>query len=226
MDIPNTQGYHPSHDVANKKGLVIGMFDGDDDDAVAHVFDWFAYDENSPFLNQFCTSVQSRRTTKCDCLSAVIKTMDSSPKIIQQVSYFVVYLSRLHKYEQVGKVMDWKNYLDILGSSDNSCTYCLPLLTMNNYEIIEDEEDTVESFKICHNSLLAILGKGRAFWSTCCKAAEANQVPAHGLKGRPSNRALDQDSETFLSLHFFFGDMEELAEPRATRIIRESTKTD
>ena len=119
--------------------------------------------------------------------------------------------------------MDWKKYSDILGSSGNSRTYCLPLLAMNDDEIIEDEEETVESFKICHNSLLAILGKGRAFWSTCCKVAEANQVPAHGLKGRPSNRSLDQDSETFLSLHCFFGDMEELTEPRATRMIHEVT---
>ena len=94
---------------------------------------------------------------------------------------------------------------------------------MNDDEIIEDEEATVDSLKICHNSLLAILGKGRAFWSNCCKAAEYNQVPAHGLKGRPSNRALDQDSETFLSLHFFFGDMGELAEPRSTGMICEAT---
>ena len=80
--MPNTRGYHPSYDVANKKGLVVGMFNGDDDDAVAHVFDWFAYDENSPFLNQFCTSVQSHKTKKCNFLSAVINTMDSSPKIM------------------------------------------------------------------------------------------------------------------------------------------------
>ena len=122
------------------------------------------------------------------------------------MSSFVVYFSRIHRDEQVGKVMDWKKYSDSLVRSGNSRTYCLPLLAMNDDEIIEDEEETVESFKIYHNSLLAIIGKGRAFWSTCCKAAEANQVPAHGLKGRPSNRALDQDSETFLSLHCFFGD--------------------
>ena len=81
--------------------------------------------------------------------------MDSSPKIMQQVSSFVVYFSCLHKDEQVGKVMDWKKYSDILGNSGNSRTYYLPLLAMNNDDIIEDEEETVEYFKICHNSLLA-----------------------------------------------------------------------
>ena len=35
-----TRGYHPAHDVANKKGSAIGKFDGSDEDAVAHVFDW------------------------------------------------------------------------------------------------------------------------------------------------------------------------------------------
>ena len=130
--MPNTRGYHPSQDVANRKGSVIGAFAGDDDDAVAHVFDWFAYDKNSTFLNQFCTSVQSRKTTKCDCISAVINTMDSYPNIVQQVSSFVVYFSRLHKYEQVGKVMDWKKSSDSLGSSVNSRTYFLPLLAMKD----------------------------------------------------------------------------------------------
>ena len=110
--MPNTRGYHPSHDVANNEGLVIGMFDGDDNDAVAHVFDWFAYDKKLPFLNQFCTSVQSPKSTECDCLSEVINTMDSYTKIMQQVSYFVVFFSCLHKDEQVGKVMDWKKYSD------------------------------------------------------------------------------------------------------------------
>ena len=82
---------------------------------------------------------------------------------MKQVSYFVLYFYRLHKDEQVGKAMDWKKYSDSLGSPDNSLTYCLPLLEMNDDEIIEDEEDTVEYFKICHNSLLEIIGKGRAF---------------------------------------------------------------
>ena len=52
-----TRGYHPAHDVANKKGSAIGKFDGSDEDAVAHVFDWLVYDEKSPFLNEFCVSV-------------------------------------------------------------------------------------------------------------------------------------------------------------------------
>ena len=44
-----TRGYHPAHDVANKKGSVIGKFDGSDEDAVAHVFDWLIYDEKIAF---------------------------------------------------------------------------------------------------------------------------------------------------------------------------------
>ena len=118
--------------------------------------------------------------------------------------------------------MDWKKYSDSLRRPGDCRTYCLPLLAMDEDEVVVDEGQTSEPFKICHNSLLAILGKERAFWSTCYKSAEANQVPAHGLKGMPSNRALDEDCETFLSLHCFFGDMEELAEPRATRMICEA----
>ena len=52
-----TRRYHPAHDVDNKKGSAIGKFDGRDEDAVAHVFDWLVYDEKPPFLNEFCVSV-------------------------------------------------------------------------------------------------------------------------------------------------------------------------
>ena len=55
-----TRGYHPAHDVANKKGSVIGKFDGSDEDAVAHVFDWLFYDEKSPFLNELFVLVALR----------------------------------------------------------------------------------------------------------------------------------------------------------------------
>ena len=34
---------------------------------------------------------------------------------------------------------------------------------------------------------------------------------------------MDSESSLFLSLHFFFEEMEELAEPRATRLVREET---
>ena len=75
-----TRGYHPAHDVANKRGSAIGKFDGSDEDAVAHVFDWLVYDEKSPFLNEFCVLVANRKTMKCNCLCPVINSMDASPR--------------------------------------------------------------------------------------------------------------------------------------------------
>ena len=134
---------------------------------MAHVFDWLVYDEKSPFLNEFCVSVANRKTTKCDCLYPVINSMDASPRTMQQVSCFVVYFSRLHKNEQVAKVKDWKKYSDSLRRPGDCRTYCLLILAMDKDEVVVDEGQTSEPFKIRNNSLLAILGKGRAFWSTC-----------------------------------------------------------
>jgi hypothetical protein len=51
-------------------------------------------------------------------------------------------------------------------------------------------------------------------------------VPSHGLKGQVSNNAIDPDSDLFLSLFYFFDEMEELAEPRATRLVREATNNE
>jgi hypothetical protein len=65
--------------------------------------------------------------------------------------------------------------------------------------------------------MLAILGKGRKFWVTCSKAVKFNRVPTHGLTGKVSNNAMDPNSDLYLSLTFFFDEMEELAELRATQ---------
>jgi hypothetical protein len=77
---------------------------------------------------------------------------------------------------------------------------------------------------ICSNAMLDILGKGRMFWETCRQAVITNEAPCHGLKAKVSNNGMDPESSLFLSLHFFFDEMEELAEPRATRLgVREET---
>ena len=67
-----TRGYHPAQDVSNKKGSVIDKFDGSDEDAVAHVFDWLVYDEKSPFLNEFCVSVANRSIPSSDFTDNII----------------------------------------------------------------------------------------------------------------------------------------------------------
>jgi hypothetical protein len=66
--------------------------------------------------------------------------------------------------------------------------------------------------------------KATSFWKTCCKAIISNIVLMHGLKGKMSNNILDPDSDVFLSLFWFFEEMqEELVEPRATRLVRKLT---
>jgi hypothetical protein len=92
-------------------------------------------------------------------------------------------------------------------------------LTADEY----DNPNPDKTLMICANAMLAILGKGKKFWQTCCKAVKTNIVPMHGLKGKVSNNILDPDSDVFLSLVWFFDEMQELAEPRATRLVREMT---
>ena len=99
-------------------------------------------------------------------------------------------------------------------------TYCLPMTSAAGEY---DYSNPDKSFMICANAMLAILGKGRKFWKTCCKAVISNIVPMHGSKGKTSNNILDPDSDVFLSLFWFFEEMQELAEPRATRLVCELT---
>jgi hypothetical protein len=45
----------------------------------------------------------------------------------------------------------------------------------------------------------------------------------HVLKGKVLNNILDLDLDVYLSLCWFFDEMQELAKPRATRLVRELT---
>jgi hypothetical protein len=86
-----------------------------------------------------------------------------------------------------------------------------------------DKPSPDKSLLICSNKLLAIPGRGNKFWKTCCKAINSIIVPKHGLKGNMLNNILDPDSDVFLSLFWFFEDNQELAEPRAIRLVHKLT---
>jgi hypothetical protein len=121
----------------------------------------------------------------------------------------------------IHKVMGWKKYADIIEKTANTQQmYCLPLVSVGSDD---DLPIPGNGMTICFNAMPAILGKGRNFRRMCRKATETNEVPSHRLKGEVSNNAMDPDSPLFLSFHYFFEEMEELAEPRATCLVHEET---
>jgi hypothetical protein len=148
-------------------------------------------------------------------------TSHSNVRTKKEISSYVSFLSRLNRIDKIRELMVWKRYAD--GSEltrMNASCYFLPLTrTAGKY----DEPNPDNSLMICKNAMLAILGKGSRFWKTCCKAARDNILPIHGMTGKISNSAPDPESDVYQSLFLFFEDMKELAEPRATRLVRELT---
>ncbi len=213
-DIP-----HPRMEVADLKGEF-----GDTQLAVNYVFSWFTEENLSPFLQDTCIQVSNRQPTKCTCLHHVLNTMDSAvnnTRTMKEVSAYVVFFSRLKREERIREVMGWKKYADkIEKASLTKKSYCLPLTsTSDEY----DDPNPDNNLMICANAMLAILGKGKKFWKTCCDATIRNTVPMHGSMGKTSNNILDPNSDVLISLGCFFEEMQELAEPRATRLVREMT---
>jgi hypothetical protein len=211
------EAHHPAKDVANIKG------DYADEELTAnHVFEWFTSEVESPFLYEYCYGVSSRCPTKCACLLPVLNSVgQSDSRTMRELSLYVVRFSRMNRQDSIREVMGWKKYADIIERRCNTnLSYLLPLAAI---ETDDDLPNPDNGMMICANAMLAILGKGRKFWVTCCKAAKYNRVPTHGLTGKVSNNAMDPNSDLYLSLTFFFGEMEELAEPRATRLVREAT---
>jgi hypothetical protein len=210
---------HPGREVADLKGDYVNI-----ELAINHVFHWFTAESLSPFLQDTCIQVDNRSATNCNCLHAVLSTMDSgtnSKRTMMEVSAFVVFFSRLKREERIREVMVWKKYADVIDQSiTTGKSYCLPMTSTAG---VYDEPNPDKSLMICANAMLAILGKGRMFWKTCCKAVISNIVPIHGSKGKTSNNILDPNSDVYLSLYWFFEDIQELAEPRATRLVREIT---
>jgi hypothetical protein len=101
--------------------------------------------------------------------------------------------------ESIGQVMGWKRYTNFVEkSSSTKKSYFLPM-TSTASEHKDPNPDN--SFMICWNAMLAILGKGKMIWCTCCIADKSNNVPMHGLKGKVSNSILDPD----LDVYIYFG---------------------
>jgi hypothetical protein len=136
----------------------------------------------------------------------------SNTRTLKEISAYVVVFARFKCEESIRQVMGWKRYANYIKKT------CLAkksyFLRMTSTAGKDEDLNPHKSLIICWNAMMAILGKGYRFWKTCCKAADANNVPMYGLKGK-----LDD----YLSLCWFFDEMEELAKPRATRLVHELT---
>jgi hypothetical protein len=74
---------------------------------------------------------------------------------------------------------------------------------------------------ICGNALARLIGYSRSAWDTVKKAYTQKQSPKHALAGVFGAAACRTNAEHTALLHDFFQRAEAMAEPRATKIIRD-----
>jgi hypothetical protein len=145
------------------------------------------------------------RTTNCRCKAAINHGM-SEDEIVRATEYCFGY-ALLPKIEQQTLLKEWIKYADTIskayrrGDILKRAAYILPGTT----------------HLICKDALCRLLGVGKFQWTTVITLAKKNTPPTHGLIGREGNK-LDRTLEQILS--DYFGELQTLAQPRATLVVR------
>jgi hypothetical protein len=212
---------HPKAIINNKKLAK----EHDDEELIKIGIDFL---EEEALLRACCIDKMNLRPRKCSCLTIFEKVEeDVVNPLTLSVARYMVYFSKKQKFDQQMIVIEWIKYAN--REPTNLTPFVVPFLSDDaedgNGNGNEDGDDNNRVFgsatTICASALLTILGYSRSFWDTCQMCAKKGRIPTHGLTGRDSNRRMDDELQ--VDLHVFFLEMMELAEPRATRFIRERT---
>ena len=159
-----------------------------------------------------CFDIKHRRELSCDCMIGVTE------EELQGCSSFLVYFGKLLKQAQETKVLEWIKCSRLMPTtlpSKNKKIFLLPSAA--------GADDDRASRPICHHALQKILNIGHWQWTSICKQAKegATEAHPHHLKGAEGNRKMKQDLEE--SLTKFFVQLEQLASPRSTSLVRLET---
>ena len=150
----------------------------------------------------------TRGFTDCDCLNHAAASLTP----LETVSFGEAMYGMLKKprKEIDQNVIEWINYAnarrhDLIGRPrhEQQRVYLLP---------------GAWKHRVCKNAIASLCGYGRKGWERVTKAAKEGILPQHGLAGQTSNRLKRYDHGPML--HAFFARVEQMAAPRATRVVR------
>ena len=168
---------------------------------------------------KYCTPYyDSNETLTCTCLE-ILSEDDAAQAVAAGALQFLkmakpaqqLYLMTALQYSQESLYQDAKHRV-----------FILPI----DYSAGGVEADTLgllQNHRVCKSAMMRATYTGRGYWKTCEDAIKRGQSPKHKLTGQDSNRAKQFTSHVAPFLREFLEDMEDLAEPRATRLVRETT---
>ena len=183
--------------------------------------------------------------SKCQCLQILIDTnndedtdtsgdADSVVRIKEDtrkaVALYMMWFFELKNINCEQIIIDWIRYTEHERGLKNHKRFFLPFINPhacgNKDDIIEASTLYLEqpnSNLICRSALRHLLDIGRSTWNRCQKAVRNNTLPAHGLSKRQSNKSKRYDDTVANDLMEFLKGLEDLLEPRSTRVIRLAT---
>jgi len=165
------------------------------------------------------TVLQSYHDLSCNCLELL-----GDDAVAEGVANGALHFLKQAKAHRQAHVMTALRYSQQVKPQESKHrVFFLPLDYTAAGTVDAETLAMLQNHQVCKSSLMTVTCTGRRFWETCENALERGHSPKHGLAGKDSNRAKEFVSLVAPDLREFFEDMEDLAEPRATRLVREQT---
>jgi len=154
-----------------------------------------------------CVSINdvNGRRKGCNCLVDLDISEDSEE--LQQITEYLYRFALLKWDEEIRLVCEWIKYAMVtqaktsLNQLEKTTSYLIPGTTKS----------------CCSDSLCRLLGFGSHRWRTTVKLAKLHKRPVHAFQGCPGHATLWHAAH---GLRSFFEDLEQLACPRATLLVR------
>lgn len=164
------------------------------------------------------------KMVKCNCLSVLLVEETAVQKIIyESIAAYQVSFGSLSNTEQQFRVLEWMKYAknSKKDKTDNKI-YVIPFSTVNKGRRSVTE---VMKNKICIHGLFSILGKKFNFYTKIRRHYNNNTTPNSSQKNNENARRKIVERGEDEELMQYLIQVETLAEPSATRLVREVTDT-
>ena len=135
-------------------------------------------------------------------------------------------------------VMEWIRYTSLDPEADEERRFFLPFIVDTDDDDDDDDDDVIvgiidaersvriqelSEYKVCKCAIATILDFRRTQWKTCLEGVKGNYIPVHGNKGKLNHKTKTFNLLVKDDLLIFFENMQQLAAPTSTRVVREET---
>ena len=150
-----------------------------------------------------------KRPLQCTCFQSLVLPDSEKNKVLEYLLDF----AQLKRKEQEKIVFEWVKY----AFAQIAAGTTLPGTT---YKESKARRYLLPGsmFMVCANTCQRMIGWGNRAWQRLQKAGADNQLPVHGLEGKPSNNQISFDARN--NMKYFFETMKTHAAPSATRQVR------